>query len=69
MRYGHNFSLGGPIDLESMRLNCILQDLFRDTPLDHVWYAQIRTQIWPNTAKYAKYGIWAAIWARQIWCP
>ena len=33
-----------------------LQDLFRDTPLDHIWCAQIRTQvcqIWPNLAKYA----------------
>ena len=27
-------------------LNYILQDLFRDTPLDHIWRAQIRT---PNT--------------------
>ena len=24
-----------------MRLNCILQDLFRDTPLDHIRRAQI----------------------------
>ena len=24
-----------------MRLNYILQDLFRDTPLDHIWSAQI----------------------------
>ena len=34
-----------------MRLNCILQDLFRDTPLDHIWHAQIRAQIcqiWSN---------------------
>ena len=43
-----------------MRLNCILQDLFRDTLLDHIWHAQISAQIWPNTAKYAKYGIWGA---------
>ena len=24
-----------------MHLNCILQDLFRDTPLDHIWPAKI----------------------------
>ena len=51
MRYCHNFLLEGPIDLRPMRLNCILQDLFRHTPLDHIWCAQIRTQIcqiWPN---------------------
>ena len=40
------------IDTKSMRLNCILHDLFRDTPLDHIWCAQIRTQIWPKSAKY-----------------
>ena len=45
MRFGHNFWLGGPIDTMSMYLNCILQDLFRDTPLDQIWGAQIRTQI------------------------
>ena len=26
--------MGGPIKTKSIRLNCILQDLFRDTPLD-----------------------------------
>ena len=30
-------------------LNSILQDLFRDTPFDHIWRAQLRTQIWPST--------------------
>ena len=51
MRFGHNFWLEGPIDLRPTRLNCILQDLFRDTPLDHIARAQICTQIcqiWPN---------------------
>ena len=43
MRLGHNFSLGGPIDTRSMRLDCILQDLFRDTLLDHIWHSQLRT--------------------------
>ena len=28
----------------STHLNCILQDFFRDTPLDHIWRAQIRAQ-------------------------
>ena len=41
MRFGHNFSLEGPIDLRPTGLNCILQDLFRDTPLDHIWRAKI----------------------------
>ena len=30
MRFGHNFWVWGPIDPRSTRLNCILQDLFRD---------------------------------------
>ena len=54
MRFGHNFWLGGPIDLRSMRLNCILQDLFRDTPHNHI---QMRA--------YTVYG--ATIWVCQIW--
>ena len=29
------------MDTSSMRLKCISQDLFRDTPLDHIWHAQI----------------------------
>ena len=28
----------GLIDLRPTRLNCILQDLFRDPPLDHIWH-------------------------------
>ena len=43
MRFGHNFWLEGPIGLRSMRLNGILQDLLRDTPLDHIWRTQICT--------------------------
>ena len=42
MIFGYNFWLGGPIDTKSTRLNCTLQDLFRDTSLDHIWRAQIR---------------------------
>ena len=41
----------GPIDPRSTRLSYILQDVFRDTPLEHIWLAQICThisQIWPN---------------------
>ena len=56
MRFGHNFWLGGPNDKRSMRLNCILQDLFRDTPLDHIWRAQIRA---PNTV----FGVFDRNWA------
>ena len=33
--------INGPIDLRTTRLNYILQDLFRDTPLDQIWSAQI----------------------------
>ena len=62
IRFGHNFWLGGPIDTRSIRLNCILQDLFRDTPLDHNWHTQISAQIRPNTVfGAAKYG--------QVGCP
>ena len=42
----------GPSDLRPTRLNCILQDLFRDTPLDHIARAQI-CQIWPNMQNVA----------------
>ena len=56
MRFGHNFCLGGPSGTRSMRLNCISQDLLRDTPLDHIWHAQICAQIWPDTAKYGLLG-------------
>ena len=34
-------STTGPIDARSTRLNCIVQDLSRDTPVDHIWRAQI----------------------------
>ena len=47
MRFGCNFWLEGPFDLIPMRLKCILQDLFRKTPLDHIWRAII-CHIWPN---------------------
>ena len=55
MRFDCNFWLGGPIDTRSMCLNCILQDLFRDTPLDHIWRAQIRPKIQSNTSKGRRY--------------
>ena len=42
---GHNFWLDGPIDLRTMRLNFFLQDLIRDTPLDHIWSGKICAQI------------------------
>ena len=38
-----------PTDTRSMRLNCILQDRFRDTLLDNIRWAQKRPWIWPNT--------------------
>ena len=46
------------------RPNCILQDLFRDIPLDHIWHAQLRAQIRPNTPNTV-FG--ARIWACKIW--
>ena len=45
----------GPIDTRSTRLNCILQDLSRDTPLDHIARAQICIQI-------CIFGIFGHIW-------
>ena len=38
IRFGHDLN-GGPIDPRSTCLNCILQDLFRVTLLDHIWHA------------------------------
>ena len=61
---GHNFWLEGPIDLRPTRPNCILQDIFRDTPLDHSCRAWICGQIWPNMPNMH---IWVHIWARKIW--
>ena len=59
MRFGHNFWLGGPIDTRSMRLNCILQDLFLGithwTIFGSPKYMHNRPNM-PKTAKYAKYG-------------
>ena len=50
MRSGHNFLLEGPIDLIPTRLNCILQDLFRDTPLDHnAYYAYMGVYLSAST--------------------
>ena len=60
MGFGHKFWLGGPIDTRPMRLNYILQDLVRDTPLDNIWRTQIRAHTRPNTAFGAR------IWASQI---
>ena len=36
-----------------------MQDLFRVTPLDHIWSAQIRAQIRPNSANL--FGHWKAL--------
>ena len=41
-----------------MRLNCIVPDLFRDNPLDHVWRTQIRA---PNTV----FGVFGPIWGHD----
>ena len=38
-------ALWGPIDTRPARLNCIFQDLFRDTALNHILRAQICAQI------------------------
>ena len=51
-------SMEGPIDLRPTRLNCILQDLFRDTPLDHIWRAQICSKN-AYLATFAIFGIFA----------
>ena len=67
MILGHTFWLGTPIDIKSTHLNCILQDLFRDTPLDHILRAQICTQICIFGIFGHIWHIWARIWAPQIW--
>ena len=46
-----NFGLGGPNYLRSTRPKYILDNLFMDTPLDHIWHNQPNTQIGPNMAK------------------
>ena len=72
MRFGFYFWLGGPVDLKPECLNCISQDFFRDTPLDHIWRAQIRAWntifgiygilgIFGRVFSYVKYG--------QVGCP
>ena len=45
--FGQNFWLNGPIDLRIAHLNYILQDLIKDTPLDHI--------LVPKHAYLAKY--------------
>ena len=51
----HIFWLRGPIDLRSPLRNCILHDLFRDTPLNHIWFTKVCT---PNTV----FGVFGCIW-------
>ena len=60
IRLGGNFwvGVGVAINISSTRLNCILQDCFRDTQLDHIWRPQILC------LAYVFYG---RIWVRQIW--
>ena len=62
-----NFWLEGPIDLRPTCLNCILQDHFRDTPLDHISRAQICTQICIFGIFGHIWHIWVHIWACAIW--
>ena len=50
---GEKWDLVVTFDLRSTRLNCILQDFFRDTLLDHIFALKY-------VPKYAKYGIWDA---------
>ena len=41
----HEFWLEDPIDLRSTRLNFILQDTFKDTPIGHILRAQIHAKL------------------------
>ena len=55
--FGHDFWLEGQIDLRTTRLNYILQDLFRDTPLGAAKYTclqKIKVEI--QKMKYVKLG-------------
>ena len=70
MRFGHNFWLGGPFDTRSMRLNCILQDLFRDTPLDHIFFLNNSFRIvWSGghctQAIYWPLKTWSTAWSGE----
>ena len=38
-------------------VNVSFNDLFRDTPLDHIWQGQQNTQIQPNAAKYCNWPV------------
>ena len=55
----HNFELGGPTDTRPTHLNCILQDLFRDSPLDHIWRAKM-------PARNAVFGVFCRILAHIL---
>ena len=57
-RFGNNFWLESPIDLRPTPLNCVLQDLFRDTLLDYIWRAQI-----------CIFGIFGGAKYGQVGCP
>ena len=67
--FGCNFWLGGPIDARSTRLklNCILQDLSRDTPLDHIWRPHIRCQICRICSNMPNMLFGAHIWWSSCW--
>ena len=58
MRFGHNFLLD--FNLKSTRLNCILQDLFRDTLLNHIQLIQIHA---PNTI-FGVFGRYLGVYLR-----
>ena len=63
LRFCHHFWLRGPIDLRSTRLNCILQDLFKDTLLDHIWPAKICVK----HAYFAQYANFRLVALRHLW--
>ena len=61
MIFGRNFWLWGLIDTRS---TAFCKNFSAIPPLDYIWHAQIRHQIWPNMPTTV-FG--AHIWVRQIW--
>ena len=57
--FGHNFWLEDSIDLRTTRLNHILQDFSRDTPLDHIWRIKKTFRIIPSLSKRVLHTVWA----------
>ena len=52
--FSPNFGHGGPNNLRATSSKYVVDNLFRDTPLNHIWNNQPNTRIGPNMAKYGQ---------------